>query len=68
MAPGSEYLKSLYGRDPGVPHYLLFTSNDGTVTMASQLRDAAQKGAVRVEGFNETHMGVLEAAAVSAAR
>jgi pimeloyl-ACP methyl ester carboxylesterase len=66
MAPNSEYLKSLYGRDPGVPHYLLFTSNDGTVTKESQLRDAAQKGAVSVEGFNETHMGVLEAAAVSA--
>ena len=66
MAPNSEYLKSLYGRDPGVPHYLLFTSNDGTVTKESQLRDAAQKGAVSVEGFNETHMGVLEAASVSA--
>ena len=66
MAPNSEYLKSLYGRDPGVPHYLLFTSNDGTVTKESQLRDAAQKGAVSVEGFHETHMGVLEATAVSA--
>ena len=48
-----------------MPHYLLFTSNDGTVTKESQLRDAAQKGAVSVEGFNETHMGVLEAAAVA---
>jgi hypothetical protein len=66
MAPNSEYLKSLYGRDPGVPHYLLYTSNDGTVTVESQLRDAAQKGATLVEGFNETHMGVLEATAVSA--
>ena len=65
MAPNSEYLKSLYGRDPGVPHYLLYTSNDGTVTMESQLRDAAKKGAVSVEGFNETHMGVLDAGAVS---
>jgi hypothetical protein len=65
MAPNSEYLTSLYGRDPGVPHYLFFTSNDGTVTLESQLRDVAQKGAVRVEGFNETHMSVLEAAAVS---
>jgi hypothetical protein len=33
--------------------------------LESQLRDVAQKGAVRVEGFNETHMSVLEAAAVS---
>ncbi|HJT61930.1 MAG TPA: alpha/beta fold hydrolase [Burkholderiales bacterium] len=66
MAPNSAYLQSLYGRDPGVPHYLLYTSNDGTVTKESQLRDAAQKGAASVEGFHETHMGVLEAAAVSA--
>jgi pimeloyl-ACP methyl ester carboxylesterase len=77
MAPGSEYLRSLYGRDPGVPHYLLYSfrregvslgreASDGTVTVSSQLRDAAQKGAVSVEGFNETHMSVLEANAVSA--
>ena len=25
MAPNSAYLRSLYGRDPGVPHYLLFS-------------------------------------------
>jgi uncharacterized alpha/beta hydrolase family protein len=76
MAPGSEYLKSLYEKDPGVPHYLMFSyrqggvslgeANDGTVTVASQLRAAAQQGAVRVEGFNESHMSVLESAAVAA--
>ena len=38
----------------------------GRITKESQLRDAAQKGAASVEGFHETHMGVLEAAAVSA--
>jgi pimeloyl-ACP methyl ester carboxylesterase len=75
MSPGSGYLRSLYGRDPGVPHYLLFSfrhtgvfggeASDGTVTVASQLRTAAQTNAVRVEGFDETHMSVLEAAAVS---
>ena len=73
MAPGSDYLKSLYGRDPGVPHHLLFSyhhsgmgqASDGVVTVASQLRAAAQQGAMRVEGFDETHMGVLEAKAVS---
>jgi pimeloyl-ACP methyl ester carboxylesterase len=75
MAPGSAYLKSIYEKDPGVPHYLLFTfrqggvslgeANDGTVTVASQLRAAAQQGAARVEGYNETHMSVLEARAVS---
>ena len=74
MAPNSAYLKSLYGRDPGVPHYLIFSyrhsgigeASDGVVSVASQLRPAAQQGAVRVEGFNETHMGVLEAKEVSA--
>jgi hypothetical protein len=40
-------------------------ASDGTVTVASRLRAAAQKGAMRVEGFNETHMSVLEATAVS---
>jgi uncharacterized alpha/beta hydrolase family protein len=75
MSPGSEYLKSIYEKDPGVPHYLLFTfkqgtlalgeANDGVVTVASQLRSAAQQGAVRVEGYNETHMSVLDAPAVA---
>jgi pimeloyl-ACP methyl ester carboxylesterase len=76
MAPGSEYLKSIYENDPGVPHHLFFTyrqggvslgeANDGTVTVASQLRAAAQQGAVRVEGFNEGHMSVLESPALAA--
>ena len=75
MAPGSDYLTSLYAKESGVPHYLLFTfrqegvslgeASDGTVTVASQLRAVAQEGATRVEGFNETHMSVLESAAVS---
>jgi pimeloyl-ACP methyl ester carboxylesterase len=76
MAPGSEYLQSIYTGEFGVPHHLLFTfrqggglfgaeANDGTVTVASQLRPAAQQNAARVEGFNETHMGVLESKEVS---
>jgi len=76
MSPGSDYLKSIYEKDPGVPHHLLFSfrndgglgfgeSNDGTVSVASQLRPAAQQNAARVEGFNETHMGVLESKEVS---
>jgi len=58
-----------------VPHYLLFSfkqsgvsmgeGNDGVVTVSSQLRQAAQQNAVRIEGYNETHMGVLEAQSVS---
>jgi hypothetical protein len=75
MAPNSDYLKSLYGSDTGVPHYLLFSfkqsgvsmgeGNDGVVTVSSQLRQAAQQNAARIEGYNETHMGVLEAQNVS---
>jgi pimeloyl-ACP methyl ester carboxylesterase len=66
MAPGSAYQRSLYAQDPGVPHYLFFTMRDGTVTLESQLPAAAQRGAVRVEGYNETHMGVLESRDVAA--
>jgi len=66
MSPGSEYLRSLYGRDPQVPHYLLYTTRDGTVTLESQLPVAARAGATRIEAFDETHMSVLESAAVAA--
>jgi pimeloyl-ACP methyl ester carboxylesterase len=75
MAPGSEYLKSIYETDPGIPHYLLFAfrnegvavgeASDGTVSVASQLRPAAQQRAARIEGYNETHMSVLESSAVA---
>ena len=76
MAPGSDYLRSIYAGEFGVPHHLLFTfrqggglfgaeANDGVVSVASQLRPAAQQNAARVEGFNETHMGVLESKEVS---
>jgi pimeloyl-ACP methyl ester carboxylesterase len=77
MSPGSEYLQSIYSGELGVPHYLLFAfrqggglhfggeANDGVVSVASQLRPAAQHSAARVEGFNESHMGVLESKAVS---
>lgn len=75
MAPDSDYLRSLYAHDPGVPHYLMFAfrqsgvslgeASDGTVSLASQLRASVQQGAMRVEGFDETHMSVLDSAAVS---
>ena len=77
MAPGSDYLKSIFTGEFGVPHFLLFgfrqsggvhfggEANDGVVSVASQLRPAAQQGAARVEGFNETHMGILESKEVS---
>lgn len=87
MAPGSAYQRALFYKDPetrhtrrtlprGTPHHLLFTynqgsvslgeANDGTVTLASQLLREAQSQAARLYGFNETHMGVLESEEVSA--
>jgi hypothetical protein len=60
----------------GTTHHLVFTyrrsstslgeSNDQAVTVASQLRPAAQSGAVRIYGFDDTHVGVLKNAEVSA--
>jgi hypothetical protein len=49
-----------------VPHYLLYTTRDGTVTLESQLPVAARAGATRIEAFDETHMSVLESPAVAA--
>jgi len=76
MSPSSEYLRSLYARDPGVPHYLFYSfrssgpgllreANDGTVTVSSELQPEVRRGAARVEGLNETHMGVLESEPMS---
>jgi pimeloyl-ACP methyl ester carboxylesterase len=77
IVPGSDYLNSLFAAPLPVTtrHYLLFTfnrktssfgvSNDHTVTVASQLRTAAQREAVRVIGFDDTHEGVLRNADVA---
>ena len=71
MVPGSEYLKSLYARPlpGGMAHHLMFTfkrksiinaeSNDGVVSVASQMPAQAQREAVRSYGFDDTHDGVL---------
>jgi pimeloyl-ACP methyl ester carboxylesterase len=77
MAPGSDYLQSLFA----VPlpketlFHLIFTfqrnsasfgeSDDHTVSVASELRAAAQADAVRLYGFNDSHDAVLEDPAVS---
>lgn len=82
MAPGSEYLHSLYYSDPqtrkvplalrpGTAHHLLFSfkssstvsigeANDDTVTVSSELLWDAQRDAVRLYGFDETHMSILD--------
>ena len=72
MQLDSDFTRGLFARSlaPQVKHSLAFTyggkdamflpeSNDGTVSVASQLKTEAQAGAVRVRGFNETHVSVL---------
>jgi len=75
MAPGSEYQKSLYATPlpGGMRHHLLFTfkgsasgeSGDGAVSVASQLLPQAQRDAVKLYGFDDTHTGVLRDPQVS---
>lgn len=61
IVPGSVYLTSLFSAQlpANTHHYLLFTFNDRSVTVASQLAAPAQDEAVRVVGFDDTHAGVL---------
>ena len=71
MTPGSEYLLEL-SEEPlrGVPHVLFFShnrgllplgvNNDGAVSLSSQLARWAQAGALRIEGFDAGHEGILE--------
>jgi pimeloyl-ACP methyl ester carboxylesterase len=68
MAPKSEFLRNLFSRPlpRGTTHQLIFTYNDETVTLQSQLRPEAQAEARKLYGFGETHMGVLRNADVSA--
>jgi len=71
MDPDSEYVKTLF--DTPLPtnfsHYLIFgfkqdsifgsESNDGVVTLSSQLRLVAQEESVAVRGFDEGHVSIL---------
>ncbi len=80
MAPSSDYLRTLFDDGAtvqlqGTEHHLLFSfrkdgssseSDDGVVTVASQLRPEAQSQAHALYGFNDTHTGILEDPAVSA--
>jgi pimeloyl-ACP methyl ester carboxylesterase len=77
MAPGSEYLRTLFSSSlpAGTQHFLLFTfkrnrisfghSGDRTVALSSQLSAAAQKEAVRLIGYDDTHRAVLNDSAVA---
>lgn len=72
MAPDSKFLKKLYTNKlpKNLPYYLLFSykggsnsageTNDGAVTLASMLRLDAQRAAVLVRGFNESHTSILK--------
>jgi pimeloyl-ACP methyl ester carboxylesterase len=75
MLPGSPYQRSLYEKPlpEATKHYLVFTykgtssgtSGDGAVSVASQLLPQAQREAVKLYGFDETHTSVLRNAQVS---
>ena len=72
MAAGSSYQRGLF-RQPlkgRVPHHIIFSyrgkrsyvipkSNDGTVSVASQLKPEAQADAASVHGFDEDHVSIL---------
>jgi pimeloyl-ACP methyl ester carboxylesterase len=65
LAPDSDFLRDLYAAPlRQTPSYLLFgyaggKGSDGSVTLRSMLRAAAQSEAVRVTGFSETHVSIL---------
>lgn len=77
MAPGSRYQQSVFATPlpKGLQHHMVFTyqrkstsfgeSDDQGVTVASQLAIPAQNNAVRLYGFDDTHVGVLRNASVS---
>ena len=72
IATDSEFLKDLNSKPfpRQVPFYMYFSyldtskfklgeSSDGSVSLRSQLVPALQASAVKVLGFNETHVGIL---------
>lgn len=76
MQVDSDYQQAIFARPlaAGVAHYLMFTyprtdqpvdrADDGTVSVASQLRDEAVREAKLALGFRETHTSVLRSADV----
>ena len=67
IASGSPYLQSLFAVPfpDNTRYYLVFTSDDRTVTVGSQLGSPAQQEATQVIGYNTTHVGVLRSAAAA---
>lgn len=78
MQPGGHFMQALFSRSlpAGLDYYLLFghrggysllrPNHDGTVTLASQLRTAAQAEAKMLYGFDEDHVGILSSPQVLA--
>jgi pimeloyl-ACP methyl ester carboxylesterase len=78
LRPRGRFMQALFARrlPPTVNYYLLFghkggysmlrPNNDGTVTLASQLRNSAQAEARMVYGFDEDHVSILSSPQVLA--
>jgi len=73
MIPGSAFIKKNIDREYpfDIKHYLLFSykgtksfilepSNDGVISLKSQLYDHVEQKAYKIYGFNETHRSILE--------
>ncbi len=78
LVPDSPYIKSLFEQPlpDRVAYYLLFSyrgtrgllsqaNSDGTVTLRSQLSQAAQDHAVKVLGYDEDHVSMLRSQVVT---
>jgi pimeloyl-ACP methyl ester carboxylesterase len=67
IASGSAYLRSLFAVPfpDNTRYYLVFTADDRTVTVASQLGASAKQEATQVIGYDATHVGVLRDAAAA---
>jgi hypothetical protein len=77
MASNSEFLADLFAHPLPCPHYLLFSyqgrslmlgnvASDGVVAVSSELPLHVQEQAHRIYGFDQTHVGILNAPDVSA--
>ncbi len=78
LRPEGRFMRSLFERKlpPGVDYYLFFghkggysllrPNNDGAITLASQLRMAAQAEARMIHGFDEDHAGIVSSPQVFA--
>lgn len=79
IMPGSPYQETVLSvtLPDHIPHYLFFSfggkasffatgKDDGTVSLASQLDPRAQEAAVKIFGFNESHVNILSSPVVAA--